>query len=68
MNIFTTDPPPPTRERVFRLTDELKQIQRGQSVVLDSETAYCLASFIRYHGGTVRRKKLPNGRLKIWSV
>ena len=68
MNIITDSAPPPKREKSIRLTEELRSMKSGQSVIVDPEVALALASYMRYHGKETRRKKVQGFKIQVWVI
>ena len=68
MKILTNCPPPPKRNKNARLTDELKSMKSGQSVVVEPEVALALVAYKRYHGEESRRKSVDGGKVQVWII
>jgi hypothetical protein len=67
--MFTTKVPPPAKiTRAPRLDAKLKNMKRGQSVVLDERTAMALCSHFRYHGREHRRKRVAADTFRVWAL
>lgn len=62
------DPPPPKRIREPRLTDAMKALKPGQSVVVCPKTAHCLAAYLRYHGLESRRATVSKNQVQVWAL
>lgn len=65
MEILTTPPPEP-RIVVQRLTESIRSLQPGQSVILDTKTARCAVEHFRYRGFKVTQRTQEDGRVQIW--
>jgi len=63
-----TDPPPPRRNRTDRLTDQMRNLKPGQSVIVCPKTAHCLAMHLRYKGMESRRQKIDTNNVQVWAV
>ena len=61
----TTIEAPPKRVRQLRLTDQLKGIQPGQSVLLDLPTARCLIQFLRVKKFSYVQRSEGDG-MRVW--
>jgi len=60
--------PPQKVQKSARLTDELRSMQPGQSVILDKPTAAALISHIRYFGGEARRHTISPNKVQVWRI
>jgi len=67
MDIYNTPPPPP-RTKTARLTEEMKALLPGQSVIVDEKTALCIAAFYKYNGKRTTRRAIADGKFQIWII
>lgn len=65
MNILK-DPPPPRRNKENRLTEEMKNLQPGESVIVCPKTARCIAAYFRYHGRLAQTSKVSETEIQVW--
>ena len=66
---FSSDiEPPPVRTITKRLTEELKGIQPGQSVLLDKPTALCLIEHLKGRGFKSTRRTEENALVRVWRM
>ena len=62
------DEPPPKKNREKRITDEMRDLKSGQSVVLDLKTAYALSAHFRYVGKESRRASVGENKVQVWVI
>lgn len=67
MEILSTPAPKP-RERKSRLTDEIRNLKPGQSVIVDPKTARCAVAHIKYSGGVAVQQKKADGKIQVWMI
>lgn len=61
-----TSPSPPPRKREARLTDAIRNLKPGQSIIADRATARCAIAHYRYRGIKTVQRELPDRQLQIW--
>ncbi len=66
--LILNTPPPPARVRKDRLTDELRGLISGQSVITDEATAMALAAHFRYRKMQTRRQAIGEGKIQTWVI
>lgn len=65
MEIYN-DPPPEKRTKQPRITNEMRQLKPGQSVIVDPKTAACIASYMRYNSRDTSRQTIGKNLVRIW--
>ncbi len=65
MDILTTPAPKP-RPRKKRITNEIRNMKPGESVVVDANTARCIVAHFRYHERTAVQRKTEDGKIQVW--
>lgn len=60
-------PPPPVRQRVPRLTADMRSMQPGDSFAADADTVAAFTAFARYQGWSTRRRK-DGETIRVWRV
>lgn len=61
-----TDPPPKKRQWKPRLTDAMRDLKPGQSVIVDHKTARCIAAYMRYNGKDTCLQTVSETTSQIW--
>ena len=60
--------PPEKAKRNRRITEEMKKMQPGHSILVSSEVMPCLISYGRRSSWETRRSAQPDGGYRIWRV
>ena len=68
MDIHNDVPPPAKRERTPRMTDEIRAMKPGQSVITCPDTARAIHAYFRYHGIETVRRTVDVGKVQTWRL
>jgi hypothetical protein len=60
------NPPPKKRQWNPRLTNEMRDLKPGQSVIVDPKTARCIAAYMRYNGAETCIQTISEKSVQIW--